>query len=116
MDGQVGFFASRGPPILNSLILFNGSVSVDAITIALVYIFTLIPLSLIAVGVIIILAIRIKDISKKTLQPAPLSRSTMPDYQTIECDRITTQDAGLHCFDKDRESLLKVVQQEEENK
>ena len=39
----------------------------------------------------------------------------MPDYQTIERDRITRQDAGLPHFDEEREPLLQVLQQEEEN-
>ena len=99
---------------LTSLILFSGSASVDGIVLALVYIFTLTPLSLMAVGGIVMIAIRIKNIRKKTLQPASL-RCTVPDYQTIECDRITRQDAGLPRFDKEREPLLQVLQQEEEN-
>ena len=80
---------------LTSQIRFSGSASVDGIVLALVYIFTLTPLSLMAVGGIIIIAIRIKNSSKKTSQPASLRSCTMPDYQTIERDRITTQDACL---------------------
>ena len=52
---------------LTSLILFSGSASVDGIVLVLVYIFTLTPLSLMAVGGIVIIAIRIKNICKKDL-------------------------------------------------
>jgi len=81
----------------------------------LVYILALVPLLLITIGGIVMIAVRVKNVFKKTPQPAAVRHHAIPDYHAIDHDRVPTQEvsvAALRRFDEEREPLVGIMQQE----
>jgi len=89
----------------------------DDITFAvvLVYILALAPLLLITIGGIVMIAVRVKNVFKKTPPPAAVRHHAIPDYHAIDRDRVPTQEvsvAALRQVNEEREPLVGIMQQE----